>query len=326
MSGQSSEHRSAATSTSVSGATPLLRVLRGAPDAAELAAVTAVVAAFAATSGRSGAGPPLVVGLPGTRGRPHPGPRPRRLARLGAAAVSGCRHAYGRARLGVTCPARAAALLRDRTGRRRQRGGRGGRRGTPGGAGTGRPGPVCRELAEAKATRAAEQVAGSHPGALVVGADSVLDLDGVALGKPADATTPWPVGTRWRAATGVLCTGHAVIDLPTGRRAGRAVRTTVRFGRPDPTELAAYVATGEPLLSQVLSLSTASVRRSWRASTVTPRTWSASRCRAARTARRARGALDRPLGLTGTGPAVLADVPKRPSARPRELGAGRSGV
>lgn len=46
MSGQSSEHRSAATSTSVSGATPLLRVLRGAPDAAELAAVTAVLAAF----------------------------------------------------------------------------------------------------------------------------------------------------------------------------------------------------------------------------------------------------------------------------------------
>lgn len=116
-------------------------------------------------------------------------------------------------------------------------------------AAQGRAGPdqLCRELAEAKATRAAEQVAGSHPGALVIGADSVLDLDGVALGKPADATTALARWHEMAGRTGVLCTGHAVIDLPTGRRAGRAVRTTVRFGRPDPTELAAYVATGEPL-------------------------------------------------------------------------------
>ena len=82
---------------------------------------------------------------------------------------------------------------------------------------------------------------------LVVGADSMLDLDGQVLGK---ARTAQEVRDRWAAMsgrTGLLVTGHAVIDLDSGRLLERAVSTTIRFGRPDPVELEAYIASGEPL-------------------------------------------------------------------------------
>jgi septum formation protein len=47
--------------------------------------------------------------------------------------------------------------------------------------------------------------------------------------------------------SGVLRTGHHVVDLATGAEVGATASTVVRFGRPDPAELAAYVASGEPL-------------------------------------------------------------------------------
>ncbi|HEY7857075.1 MAG TPA: nucleoside triphosphate pyrophosphatase [Candidatus Nanopelagicales bacterium] len=109
------------------------------------------------------------------------------------------------------------------------------------------PAGLCQELAVAKARSTAAGVRSSHPGALVVGCDSVLDLDGRAWGKPADGTE---VLTRWSAMagrSGVLRTGHHVVDLATGAEVGATASTVVRFGRPDPAELAAYVASGEPL-------------------------------------------------------------------------------
>jgi septum formation protein len=107
------------------------------------------------------------------------------------------------------------------------------------------PADLCLVLAEAKARDVAEQL---PPGStVVIGADSVLDLDGIALGKPADAAD---ARDRWRAMAGQvgqLRTGHFAFDLGSGRSAGAVVSTTVRFGRPDEVELAAYVASGEPL-------------------------------------------------------------------------------
>jgi len=82
---------------------------------------------------------------------------------------------------------------------------------------------------------------------LILGCDSMLDLDGEALGKPADADEVWRRWEQMRAATGVLHTGHCIIDLTTGEAVSESVATTVRFGDPTPDELAAYLATGEPL-------------------------------------------------------------------------------
>jgi septum formation protein len=105
-------------------------------------------------------------------------------------------------------------------------------------------------LAGAKATAVARRVGGRLPEAVIVGCDSMLHVDGELVGKPGDVET---ARARWRAMagrTGELLTGHAVLRLVDGEidrvAEGHAV-TTVRFGRPDPAELEAYLATGEPL-------------------------------------------------------------------------------
>jgi septum formation protein len=105
-------------------------------------------------------------------------------------------------------------------------------------------------LAGAKATAVARRVAARSPDALVVGCDSMLHIDGTLVGKPRDTAT---ARARWQemaGRTGELVTGHAVLRLVDGEidrvAEGHAV-TTVRFGRPDPDELEAYLATGEPL-------------------------------------------------------------------------------
>ncbi|MFE6780419.1 Maf family protein [Streptomyces sp. NPDC057702] len=100
-------------------------------------------------------------------------------------------------------------------------------------------------LAEAKARAVAERPEAAD--ALVVGCDSVLELDGQALGKPADAEEATARWKAMRGRAGVLQTGHCVIDTATGTRASATAATTVRFGEPTDAEIAAYVASGEPL-------------------------------------------------------------------------------
>lgn len=84
---------------------------------------------------------------------------------------------------------------------------------------------------------------------LVVGADSMLALDGQLLGK---ASGPAEVRSRWQRYSqpgtwAELVTGHAVIDLPSGQLVSAAVHTRIRMARPTPGELSDYLATGEPL-------------------------------------------------------------------------------
>ncbi|MCL2552439.1 MAG: Maf family nucleotide pyrophosphatase [Actinomycetia bacterium] len=108
------------------------------------------------------------------------------------------------------------------------------------------PAELARVLAEAKAGA----VAGGgllDGGELVVGCDSVLELDGRALGKPADAAEATDRWRQMRGRHGVLQTGHCVIDTASGRQVSATASTTVRFGSPDDEEIAAYVASGEPL-------------------------------------------------------------------------------
>jgi septum formation protein len=97
------------------------------------------------------------------------------------------------------------------------------------------------------ATRKAQAVAYGVEDALVVGCDSMLELDGTVLGKP---VSPDEAVARWQAMrgrTGTLHTGHCVVDTATGASAADVCSTVVRFGTPSDAEIAAYVATGEPL-------------------------------------------------------------------------------
>lgn len=81
----------------------------------------------------------------------------------------------------------------------------------------------------------------------MLGCDSVLAFDREILGKPADeadATRRWE---RMRGRSGVLHTGHCLIDVIHETRAEAVASTTVRFADISDEEIAAYVATGEPL-------------------------------------------------------------------------------
>nr|ACM44496.1 Maf [Streptomyces toxytricini] len=105
------------------------------------------------------------------------------------------------------------------------------------------------ELALALAEAKAGVVSGldEAAGALVIGCDSVLELDGEALGKPEDAEEATARWKAMRGRSGVLRTGHCVVDTATGRAVSATASTTVRFGEPTDAEVAAYVASGEPL-------------------------------------------------------------------------------
>ena len=95
------------------------------------------------------------------------------------------------------------------------------------------------------ARRKATAVAGRAGDALVVGCDSMLELDGAALGKPASAAEATARWHAMRGRSGVLHTGHCVVDGAT--EASGVASTTVRFGCPSDAEVEAYVATGEPM-------------------------------------------------------------------------------
>ncbi|GAA2589996.1 Maf family protein [Dactylosporangium fulvum] len=98
-------------------------------------------------------------------------------------------------------------------------------------------------LAELKARAVATPLAGP----LVLGCDSVLAFDGEILGKPADADEATRRWKAMRGRSGILYTGHCLIDTATGREASATVGTTVHFAEPTDEEIAAYVASGEPL-------------------------------------------------------------------------------
>ena len=108
------------------------------------------------------------------------------------------------------------------------------------------PRPLALGLAQLKA-RAVATRDECPTDALVLGCDSVLELDGRPLGKP---HTPDEATRRWQAMrgrSGVLVSGHALIDTATGREESAYATTTVHFADLSDEEIAAYVATGEPL-------------------------------------------------------------------------------
>ena len=103
-----------------------------------------------------------------------------------------------------------------------------------------KPEHAVARLAEVKATVAA----GSHPDAIVLGADTTVVVLGEALAKPADAEDAARMlrllsGRDHDVLTGI-CVWHQ------GRRRVHVEPTRVRMARLEESEIAWYVATGEP--------------------------------------------------------------------------------
>lgn len=96
-----------------------------------------------------------------------------------------------------------------------------------------------------------EDVASRSDGSgLVLGCDSVLELEGAVHGKPANATEAFARWQRMRGRSGVLHSGHWLIDDRdggTGATLGAVASTTVHFADLTDAEIRAYVDTGEPL-------------------------------------------------------------------------------
>lgn len=108
------------------------------------------------------------------------------------------------------------------------------------------PAELARDLAVGKATAVAT---GDHrlpEGAVVIGGDSLLDVGGVALGKPADADEARQWWTGRAGTDAVLHSGLAVIDSKTGQCASDVASATIRFDEPTDEELDVLVASGEP--------------------------------------------------------------------------------
>ncbi|GAB3851055.1 hypothetical protein GCM10029963_38220 [Micromonospora andamanensis] len=107
---------------------------------------------------------------------------------------------------------------------------------------------LCLELARLKAQAVLGRLRPTDDErTLVLGCDSVLAFDGEILGKPddeADATRRWE---RMRGRSGVLHSGHCLVDIVAGRRAEAVASTVVHFADISDHEIATYVATGEPL-------------------------------------------------------------------------------
>ena len=108
------------------------------------------------------------------------------------------------------------------------------------------PAELALQLAELKCAAVAARD-NLPPEALVLGCDSVLELDGEALGKPANAEEATRRWQAMRGRAGVLHTGHCVRDQTTDRVAAATASTLVHFAEVTDEEIAAYVATGEPL-------------------------------------------------------------------------------
>lgn len=106
------------------------------------------------------------------------------------------------------------------------------------------PDQLALVLARAKAEKVAASVDGP---AIVIGCDSVFELDGTAYGKPQSADV---AKQRWRqmmGRAGTLHTGHHVIDTSTQRSTSAVSSTVVHMGTMSEQEMDDYLATGEPL-------------------------------------------------------------------------------
>lgn len=110
------------------------------------------------------------------------------------------------------------------------------------------PGLTAAGLVVLLATAKGEAVAPSTPAdALVLAADSVLEVGGEVVGKPGSAEV---ATARWRAmrgGEGVLHTGQWLHDRASGRTVSVTESTRLRLADLSDDEIERYVATGEPL-------------------------------------------------------------------------------
>lgn len=104
--------------------------------------------------------------------------------------------------------------------------------------------PIEKQI-EVLAARKAQTVLDEHPDSTVIGADTMVVVDGVPFGKPQDAADAARMLGILSGRAHEVITGVAVLSAHARRIAHRVTR--VHFRALIPDEIARYVATGEPL-------------------------------------------------------------------------------
>lgn len=103
------------------------------------------------------------------------------------------------------------------------------------------------EICQLNAHRKARAVAKKHPDALVLGADTLVFLNGEILGKPVNAADAGRMLTRLQGRTHQVVTGVCLIHLRMHRERIFAVSTDVTFHPLDAGQIRDYLAKMNPL-------------------------------------------------------------------------------
>ena len=105
----------------------------------------------------------------------------------------------------------------------------------------------AREVVGILSLRKARAAAAQLSDGIVIASDTLVSLNGEALGKPADAQDARRMLLELSGNTHEVFTGVALIDAASGRTLSRVVRTGVRFRDLSDEEICAYIRTGEPM-------------------------------------------------------------------------------
>jgi septum formation protein len=106
------------------------------------------------------------------------------------------------------------------------------------------PADMVIALAVTKAHTVREQV--DFP-AIIIGCDSTFDVDGISFGKPGTPEIAKERALAISGRSGLLHTGHCIIDTVQGREIADRVTTKVTFSEMSNLEIDDYIASGEPL-------------------------------------------------------------------------------
>lgn len=106
------------------------------------------------------------------------------------------------------------------------------------------PADMVIALAVMKAHTVREKI--DYP-AIIIGCDSTFEFEGQSLGKPGTPEIATERAKRVRTKTGLLHTGHCIIDTEKDIEIADRVTTRVTFGDMSDEEIEDYVGTGEPL-------------------------------------------------------------------------------
>jgi septum formation protein len=107
-----------------------------------------------------------------------------------------------------------------------------------------KPSDMVIALAVTKAHTVLEQV--DFP-AIIIGCDSTFDVDGISFGKPGTPEIAKERALAISGRSGLLHTGHCIIDTAQGREIADRVTTKVTFSQMSESEIDDYIASGEPL-------------------------------------------------------------------------------